>query len=651
MKNVLLGTLLLIASIARSQYLDLPPAKVSFADVQMTSYPSDTTAEAVVLNELGHAFIDDEHELQLVFQRYVKIKILKPSGLDRGTFEIVLYKSENARETFQGVVASTFNMVNGKAVETKFSGKPFIEKRDENHEIVKFAMPDVRVGSVLEVKYTIYSPFKYNFRTWTFQTDIPKVHSEYWCVIPGIYVYNTSLKGFLRLAKNEQSLIKNCMNISGASIECSMSKYAMNDVPAFKKEEYMTSPENFISSIHFELSEIRHLNGTVDKVTKTWKDADQEMKQHEKFGLQIRRARNVYDDLAKSVATEIDTLKKAQVIYDYIHNYFTWNEVETFLTDDGIKKAFEAKKGNAAEINLSLVGALQEAGIRAFPVLVSTRENGLPTELFPVLSDFNYVVGWVSIGGKSYFLDATSDFRPFGMLPIRCLNGKGRLMDDESRWVELKSKEKDKKRITINLKMSATECKGTISRQGFDYDAVSRRINIASVNGDMKKHTEELQKEWKGVEISDCEVQNINEMDKPVEEVANIVVPNDQPPGAPIYLNPFVVDRWEKNPFQTAERLFPVDFGVPLDQVYTIIINYPEEYEIDGLPTSLALSLPQGGGKYLLNVSNVGNRISITSNLTINKAVFSSADYGHLRELFARVVQVQNSQIVFKKKS
>ncbi|MDB0613406.1 hypothetical protein PL371_16370 [Tenacibaculum maritimum] len=52
----------------------------------------------------------------------------------------------------------------------------------------------------------------------------------------------------------------------------------MNDIPAFKEEEYMLSKKNFISRLCFDLISFTQVDGHIKKYTKTWKDADKALK-------------------------------------------------------------------------------------------------------------------------------------------------------------------------------------------------------------------------------------------------------------------------------------------------------------------------------------------------------------------------------------
>ena len=146
----------------------------------------------------------------------------------------------------------------------------------------------------------------------------------------------------------------------------------------------------------------------------------------------------------------------------------------------GIKKSFESKTGNVGDINLSLIAALKYAEVPVEPMLLSTRKNGLVTDLYPVLSDFNYVVAKVTIADKIYLLDATDDFHPFGLLPERCLNGKGRVIGDkESYWFELKPTDKEKTTTMLTLVLDDDGViKGSIQYLYAGYKAVSERKKI-----------------------------------------------------------------------------------------------------------------------------------------------------------------------------
>ncbi len=211
------------------------------------------------------------------------------------------------------------------------------------------------------------------------------------------------------------------------------------------------------------------------------------MKQKEWFGAEIRKADGIVDqDLDPLINGITDPLEKAKVIHSFVRDWYIWDGRRSKYSDDGLRKAYDQKKGSSGDINLTLIGALKYADLNVEPVILSTRENGLVNSLYPVISDFNYVIAKLNIGDKVYLLDATDDFSPFGMLPERCLNGQGRVLNDkETYWLDLKPTDKEKTVTVGNFKLASDGiAKGNVQISSFGYSAVKTRKNIQAAGGD-----------------------------------------------------------------------------------------------------------------------------------------------------------------------
>lgn len=656
MKKIVVGLLLVCPLFSFGQYDNgFPFGKITYAELDMKNYSKDTSANAIVLNEFGEAYIDSDGENNLVLEYHIKIKILKKQGLDQANFSISLYKDGSRKQFVKAVTASTFNLSNNQMKETKMDKVAiFDENYSEAWDVKKFTLPDVQVGSVIDIKYILESPFIFNFWPWKFQSDIPKIRTEFWARIPANYVYNTTLQGYLDLAKNESTIIKDCFTPGGGmKADCVWGKYAMENVPAFVEEDYMTAKSNFISTINFELSQVKHFDGRVDNYTKSWPDVDNELRSHQDFGSQIKKADKLFGDRLKAVmGIETDPILKATLIYDYIKNWFTWNENLSKYTEMGVKKAFENKKGNVADINLSLVAALQSAGLNADPVMMATRQNGVPHELHPVMSDFNYVIAHVNFGDSKFLLDATEKLLPFGVLPERCLNGKGRLISkkvEESGWVDIKPREKLKKNLIMNLKLDEDDVfRGDLTITSFGYEAFDKRTKI--VLEGVQEYEKKFQTGLNEVNISDYAIENLEDISKPLIEKMKLATSLGVSNPSTIYFNPFMIERWETNPFKSTERKYPVDFGAPLETTFLLTLEYPERFVVEELPANAAIGLPLNGGRYLFNLTNLSNKVSMTSIVNLTKTVYSPGEYAALRELYNRIVQLNQSQIVFKKR-
>ena len=629
--------------------------QVTYKDLDAKTYPADTSAAAYVLTEFGEAHVDYENPNQLIFAYHVRIKILRQEGLAKADIEIPLYKQESREELILKIYASSFTL-NGAAIqETKLDNKSiFTEKTGKYYNISKFAIPGAKVGSVIEYQYEVTSPFLWNFKNWEFQDDIPKVESEYHTEIPANYVYNITLRGYLNLTNHETSITKECLTGgNGAKADCSVNKYLMKNIPAFKEEEFMTSKRNFMSAINFELSEVKNWNGGTSKYTKEWKDADLELKTESRFGVQLRRGKDVVDGHIDVATTgETDQLAKAKKIYDFVKFHYIWDGVYGKYSELGIKKAFDQKKGNIGDINLTLIAALRHAGLDADPVLLATRGLGRPIEIHPVLSDFNYVIAKLNIDGKSYLLDAVDDFMPFGSIPWSCYNGIGRVIGPEgSYWMDIKPTEKDRTVIQISLKLSDDgTMSGTITETYFGYAAVEKRKELVEFS-DEKAYLEKRKATNHFMSITSYERSDGDDLAKPVSEKFGVEFSVfDSPQTSNFLFNPFLVGRYEKNPFKADTRSYPVDFAVPIEKNVSVVIDFPETFDVVSMPDKVGLALPNSGGRYVFGAQVNGNKLVINNILGISRTLFAPEEYPYLKEIYGRMLQAQNTDIVFQRK-
>ncbi len=71
----------------------------------------------------------------------------------------------------------------------------FEEKVNDHWRVKKFALPDVKEGSVIEYKYKIISPYFFNLHDWDFQQRIPVIYSEYTTAMIPFYEYTYIFQG------------------------------------------------------------------------------------------------------------------------------------------------------------------------------------------------------------------------------------------------------------------------------------------------------------------------------------------------------------------------------------------------------------------------------------------------------------------------
>ena len=663
--------LFVFLSIAITSFGQKPPIKfgdIPMNDLKMTVYEKDSSAAAVVLADYAESKIEynETKGFQLEFERIRRIKILTKEGLKWADFKIPLYHDGDDDEKTTGLKAVTYNLENGKIVETKVKNESIMkEKFDKNLNFVKVTWPNVKVGSILEISYRVTSDFLFNFQDWDFQSTVPIIWSEYRASIPEYFDYAKYMQGYVPLAIAENSVgyksitsnsiqrssglaLTHTINNTKIDYQENRFRWVAKDVPAFKEEPFMTTYRDYISKINFELSYTKFPDTPIKNYMGSWEDINNS------YWKIVGDDITGNNSLKKNVEEIISGMSSAEdiisAIYNYVNRNILWDESYQRYPSVSIKKVLEQKKGNSAEINLLLASMLEKAGIKVFPVLISTRDHGFIREGIPVSSQFNNVVCLVKLDQKSILMDATDKTLPMGTIPQNCINGNGFVVSKEGfQWISLKPNTKTKTVIASDLSFTETgSLQGSIKIDRVGYNSVNARKNYLSKGEKDYIMAFANGRPWI---ISKSEFQNVQEIQLPFKESHDLII-NEHitEAGNTIYLSPFIMAKIEENPFKLEKRNYPVDFAHPFDQMYLTKINIPEGYVVDEIPKSKVISLPENAARYTYNATQTGNMISLTSSLVINKSLFSQEEYPNLREFYSQLVAKQAEQIVLKKK-
>ncbi|MGY3795425.1 hypothetical protein [uncultured Aquimarina sp.] len=626
---------------------------VSKADLKGTIYKKDTTANAFYIYEKGYSRIENSGNYGLLTDYSGKIKILNQEGFDSSIFEILLYNNKSKKEIFRDLVAYTYNLEDDKIVKTKLEeDKIYTEKYNEHYTLVKFTFPNIKPGSVLTYSYQTESPFTFNFNGWDFQDDIPKLHSEYVADLPGNYVYNIRLVGTQPLDTEDNSIKKGCFDIGyGRVADCAHSRYVMKNIPAFKKEKFMTAKKNYFSRIEYELKEFKGFDGINKKYTETWENVDKELRTEKTIGQQLKKIKATKNILPVSLANMPLNLEKAKAIFRYITNNYSWNEEYKIFNDVDIKQILKSKTGNVTEVNTLLHNVYKQQGFTVLPVLLSTRENGYATKIHPILSDFNYLIVQLEIDQKKYLLDATEKTLPFGEIPFRCLNQYGRLLDfkNGSSWIDIKPKKRSsyyyREKLILTEDMSI---QGNGKYTYIGYHAYNNRKFLDRVG--KEKYVQKMMDIDENLSIVKAELQNANELDKPfIEEVAFTKIPEKI--DDIIYIKPFTRIFFQENPFKLNERTYPVDFGYKDTLTYITYIEVPDNYQFIDIPKSKNYALPGKSGKLGLDFKLQDNTLIISHTVILLSSYYPVDYYSALKEFFNLIVDMETNTLIAIKKT
>jgi hypothetical protein len=607
--------------------------EIPMADLTMTSYAPDSSAAAIVLADFGKVYPSDG--FNILFERHVRIKILKTEGTRWADQTIQLPTSGSDGQNKFKFNASTFNLENGSIVETELPKESmFREKFVRGIDLQKFTFENVKVGSVLEYSYSMLAP---GLQPWQFQKTIPTRVSEFWSIIPSAFIFKHFSHGYIAATTYEAK----------ESAATNSYHWIYRDVPAFKPEPFMSSEEDYIGKLEFYQTHMG--SGYTVQLMGTWEKVNELLFQSPYLGDHIEG--NLFlKSIAKGlVEGKSDPLEKVSAIYDFVKNKYTW-QTRYAVGSQNLKSAFDNGVGTASDINLTLASMLKKADFDVNIVLISTRDNGLVRKQVAMPYQFNYLICAVRVEDRIILLDATEKHLPLGFLPERCLNGDGFMLDNEQyAWVPTDFLPISKTVTSSEVKLDGNgnvEGKLTFTRDG--YDAFDFRKSYT------EKGAEEYTKNFlhkMGWESDHHEVQNVEDLTKSTKETYSFRVDSHATGTADLlYVNPILCERIVENPFTADERKYPISYSKTFESIYMSRIVVPDGYVVEEIPAPLIIKLADNSAKYTYSVTQNSNVLSILSHFKIGKTLYIQNEYLQLKELYSQVVAKQAEQIVLKKK-
>jgi hypothetical protein len=659
----------MLLSFVKTNAQEFKLGKVSIAELEQKVHPKDSAAVAAILFKRGEtSFEYSQNEGFLVVTEItMRVKIYKKEGYDWANQAVPFISgSNNIKEKVTFSDVATYNLVAGKIEKTKLKSEgEFQEAVNKYWSKKKIALPNVKEGSVLEFKYIIRTNNIGLLREFDFQTNVPVNHAEYKTYIPEYYVYNTKLKGFISpkidVVKSQKSFTitskertgdrVSSTNFSTDKIEYQETKttYTVNDMPAMKEEAFVNNIDNYTTSLEQELSMTKYPNEPTKPYSTDWNAVVKTIYEYEDFGPELNKTGYFEEDLKAVIVGLSSQNEIIATIFNYVKSTVKWNDNYGYSCDEGVKKAYKDKVGNVAEINLMLTAMLRTAGLKANPVLVSTRSNGI--SIFPNRTAYNYVIAAVETSEGLILLDATNKYSTPNVLPFRDLNWIGRLIrkDGSSEEVDLMPKMASNDNVTMMYSVDpAGKITGKVRRQRTDHNAMMFRSEIA--NTKEEEYLEKLENENQKIEIADYSRTNEKDVKLPIIETSSFTGTNlCEVIGEKIYINPLLFFTKEQNPFKQETREYPIDYGFPFVEKYNVSIDIPKGYTVETLPKSAQLNMEEniGGFKFIVNSSE--NKIQLSISHQINTPIVSSEYYSMLKDYYQGMIAKETEKIVLKK--
>jgi len=608
-----------------------PFGKIDKADLEMTACDFEKDANAEVLFDKGSVYFSDQYEL--IFERHLRTKIFNDKGNGEANVRIEFYGG-NQLEYVTNLEAETINLNNGKVEITKVDKKSIFKQNvDKIRTAITFSFPNVKPGSVVEFRYALTTQAIGNFPDWFFQADIPTRYSELKTLIPPILFY------------------KQLASINHPLLNSNPKLMAMANIPSFRAEPFMTSRKDNLDQVSFQLSSAS-IDGISHSFSDTWRKVAANEIGADDFGGQFKRkceGEEAIINKAKTLKTDDD---KIAYIFNEVKNNMKWNDEDERYTNDGTKEAWSKKTGNSTEINLILFHLLKKAGLKAYPLLVSTKQHGKVNPTFTSAYQFNKTVAYIPVDSNKYYaLDATSKYNLYNETPDALLNRFGLSIDEENKNYDLVLLQKTtpvRQLTLINGEIKpGGKLSGTVQLNSFDYYKIDA-IKKYKTDGE-KKYIDYLQNGDNNLKISGVKFENMEVDTLPLIQNIDFKMDLVGSDDTYIYFNPNLFMSQHDNPFLNEQRYTDIDFGYRANISSNGTYREPAGYKIDALPKNISMTTPDKSISFKRLVDEQDGMILIAYLVDYKKSIYFKEDYPDLHEFFKKMNEMMNEQVVFKK--
>lgn len=642
---------------------DKPPitfGKILPADFDLTSNNIvDSNTNGVIICDVGSIdFVGNKTNnwISYVSTKTTRIKIINKKAYDKATIEIELYGTGNRLDKLDNLQATTYNLVNGKVIEKKLLPADIFENRaNKNRVEKKFTMPDVKEGSIIEYTYTITSRRFNDLPSWEFQdNDLPCLYSQLKITIPDLLRFLTAKHGVDTFDVNKSVDTYGTLQMATVNVGTSMHThtYVMKNIAPLKPEKFVDAPSDYVDRLEFHLTQT--YNGQdVDDLMTDWKSANNQLMKTKDFGFAISEdnATNLLNTTNKICDNTTNPLDASRAIYYYMRDNFTCVPNNSIYLYHDPYEINQTKKGSVAEINLLLVALLRQKGLKADPIILSTRDYGMHPTNYPVLEKMNYIICMLKLYGDTIYLDASHAQLGFGKLPLSCYNGHGEIINSDgggsvflypdaisefrSTSVFLYSSDKGDS-ITGSLQFNPGYFESYNIRNTINEKSEKEYLNSIKYNYEPD------------YEINNTTIDSLKKLEMPIALNYDLAFKISNGEDL-ILFSPILNNGYRDNPFRSEDRKLPIQMQYPLDDIYVLNMEIPKGYKVDEMPASAKIAFNGKEGLFEYLISKDDSNIRLRCRIQLKHCLFYADDNKTLRDFYAYIIKKYSEQIVFKK--
>jgi hypothetical protein len=618
-----------LAAIALLAGIASPAAAAKFPEITaeeraLTAVPDHPNASAVVLFRKGHFTMMEsgDGEIFPVFTVQVRRKVLTEEGKRYGEFALE-HRPQVRLLRLEGRTVLPDGRVLPLPKEAIFKRR--ISKAEEKF-VTSFALPSVEVGAILDYEYELEFAQSFLGDFWSFQEEIPTLHSE--------MVYEIPRE--LRVSSYLQDPLKVGIQQSTEKIRQGLRIVTWGkNLPAVPKEPYGLDPVDVTSLFMLLPLEFKGMNGTVpffkDWSTTCGSYVDNYERALKRKGAAERKAR----ELAASGSPR----ERAEALYRFVRDEIvTEDDSDVFGIVRTPEEVLAERWGNPASKALLLQAMLQAAGVPARPVWAANRFKGLVNLEFATPQWFTRVLAVAEIDGRLVFLDPSDRRLAFGRLAPGFEEMPALIVDRNPQPIALPASPFDEHQRLARIQMDL-DAGGRLSGQG-TLDLSGHHAWARLYWKDDAAQTAEAWKDWltgrfKGFAISEVRVREAVD-ERKVEVTWSMVQHEGEVLGNEATLVP-------SRPFGPAVQLFhlpaasrltPVLFGFADREHVVLLLRWPEGWKPEARPSDTQTVNSAGVLQTQVTVNEAERSLLYQRRLEIRDRFVALPQYGMIRSLF-----------------
>jgi len=587
--------------------------------------------------------------IPFVYSEYrVRIKIFNEQGFSAANIKIPVV-NENNLSKITDIEAFIYNLDStGKIVKEKLEKKEISKEKIKTKNSIKyisFTFPRLQKGSVIEYRYFKKDKNSFKVEPWFFQDVIPTSLSKVTLAIPTYIRMNYHFITSVPIERDS-----GYKKHGGGFYDEQIVSFTARKIPSFRIEPFMSSLADNIQRVEFALRLGNNFENLFDNSDLRWKYYNTHLLNASYFGLQFDKHLDSTDQFIDSLKKLNNVETKVAAVFAYVKKNIEWNKELTFYSDS-IEECWKTKLGSSAEMNISLLNLLRKSNVKCFPILVSTRENGMADEAFTSLSQFNSVDVIVADSNYLFILDCTQNGLSYKIPPQNVLNSKAYLVDPYlNKWIYL-TDARILKKNEANI-MAVLDSAGNVTGE-----ARLKFIGFAKLGAleEQKKNKENTTREEtdlsgnsEDILIDSVITEGNNEnCDTLIQKIHfHFKLTNT---GNSFFLNPSLFSYLIKNPFTDSSRQYDIDFGCTQSHFISMHLKVADNFSLEGFPKAMSIRMPDSSILFRREIFQQNNELLIRTVFTLHNSYFYKENYGAIKSFFDRVYAIINDLVLLKK--